>query len=136
MQISGRKQVSKSRRRIYGRSRRASSGRGDRPAVADDSPAEDLVAVSMLSVRVDNAALGIPIHRRNGLRQMLRAILTDTRLATLPAEEIGPDRAVRRLLPITDIGDTAASKLLARNDRSSCRPSTQSSTLSSHLVKR
>ncbi|MBF0689655.1 MAG: hypothetical protein IR158_18035 [Cellulomonas sp.] len=59
-------------------------GGGDRPAIADEFTAEDLVAVSMLSVEaVGNAALEILLHRRNHLCELLRHVPTDTTLGAV-----------------------------------------------------
>ncbi|NKY38147.1 DUF6308 family protein [Cellulomonas septica] len=94
-------------------------GGGDRPAIANEFTAEDLVAVSMLSVDIGgDAALEILLHRRNRLHELLRQVSTDVSLASLPADSLGADWPVRaiysELLAISGIGDTAASKLLAR----------------------
>jgi len=94
-------------------------GGGDRPSVADEFTAEDLVAVSMLSVDVSgNAAAEILIHRRNDLHDLLREIPTARRFSDVTAEEIVPEWPVWRiydeLRAIDKIGPTTASKLLAR----------------------
>ncbi len=67
-------------------------GGGDRPAIADEFTAEDLVAVSMLSVPVvGNAALEILLHRRNRLHGLLRRVPTDLTLGAVDGAEIGPE---------------------------------------------
>lgn len=94
-------------------------GGGDRPSVADEFTAEDLIAVSMLSVPVvGDAALEILVHRRNRLRELLRLIPTDTHLSEVPSDAIEPGwpawRLYAELRQIGDVGPTTASKLLAR----------------------
>lgn len=94
-------------------------GGGDRPEVADHLTAEDVVAVSMLSVTVEaDVALELLISRRDRLRTLLRRIPTGVALADLTQDEIGDDWPVRaayqQLLDIPGIGPTAATKLLAR----------------------
>ena len=94
-------------------------GSCDRPEVADEFTAEDLIAVSMLSVTVvGDAALEILATRQRRLHEMLRAIPTDVALADLPAADLGDDWPVRPLyreiLAILDVGETTACKLLAR----------------------
>lgn len=94
-------------------------GGGDQPAVADEFTAEDLVAVSMLSVQVvGRAALEVLLHRRNHLRELLRQVPTDLALADVDSERIVPEwpawRVYTELRSIEDIGPTTASKLLAR----------------------
>ena len=94
-------------------------GGGDRPQIADEFTAEDLIAVSMLSVTVvSEAALEILTTRQRRLRELLRAIPTDTVLADLPAADLGDTWPVRplyrELLSIPDVGETTACKLIAR----------------------
>lgn len=94
-------------------------GGGDRPAIADEFTAEDLMAVSMLSVEVvGNAALEILLHRRSHLRELLRQVPTNVALGAVDPAAIGPDwpawRVYTELRSIGDIGPTTASKLLAR----------------------
>lgn len=94
-------------------------GGGDRPESADRFTAEDLIAVSMLSVSVvGDAALEILETRRQRLHEMLRAIPTGVALTELNATDLGDAWAVRmlyrELLTIADIGETTATKLLAR----------------------
>ena len=84
-------------------------GGGDRPEIADRFTAEDLIAVSMLSVSVvGDAALEILETRRQRLREMLRAIPTGVALADVSAADLGDAWAVRtlygELLTIADIG--------------------------------
>jgi len=94
-------------------------GGGDRPEVADEFTAEDLVAVPMLSIPVvGDTALEILMHRRNQLHELLRQIPTDLTLAAVDPEVIGPSRPAWQtfllLRSIRDVGPTTASKLLAR----------------------
>ncbi|GCD21700.1 hypothetical protein CTKZ_32620 [Cellulomonas algicola] len=94
-------------------------GGGDRPAVADEFVAEDLVAVALLSVNIKgDAALEILERRRARLHQLLRRVPTDVALADLTVDDVGDDwplRALyRELRSIDTIGKTAATKLLAR----------------------
>lgn len=95
------------------------AGGGDRPSAADEFTADDLVAVTMLSVSVEgNAALEVLEHRRNRLRDLLRRIPTDVALADLPPDALGDDWVVRQafseLRDVPKIGTTTATKLLAR----------------------
>jgi hypothetical protein len=94
-------------------------GGGDRPAIADEFTAEDLLAVSMLSVRVvGDAALEILEIRRRKLREWLRRVPTDVAFADMTTAELGETWPVRHLYSeltsIPDIGETTATKLLAR----------------------
>jgi hypothetical protein len=95
------------------------AGGGDRPEIADHFTADDLIAVSMLSVQVvGDAALEILHTRRDRLRALLQQIPTDVALADLSTDQVGASWPVRRayveLLATADIGPTTASKLLAR----------------------
>lgn len=94
-------------------------GGGDRPGVAYEFTAEDLVAVATLAVNISGeAAIEILETRRARLHELLRAIPTDRALADLTAEEVGPAWPVRdlyrELLSVDSIGETSATKLLAR----------------------
>lgn len=94
-------------------------GGGYRPEVADVFTAEDLVAVSMLSVRVEGrAAIELLLGRSFRLTELLRAIPTDVRLGELTVDDLGdtwaPRALYRELRSIESIGPTTASKLLAR----------------------
>jgi len=94
-------------------------GGGDRPAVADEFTAEDIVAITMLGVSVPgDAAVDVLETRRARLCELLRGIPTDRALADLTTEEIGDAWAVRalyrELVSIASIGETSATKLLAR----------------------
>lgn len=94
-------------------------GGGDRPEVAKAFTAEDVVAVSMLSVQVEGRpALDLLVHRADRLNALLSTIPTDTTLASLAAAELGaswtPRVLFEELLRIPGIGATTASKLLAR----------------------
>jgi len=94
-------------------------GGGDRPHVADEFTAEDLVAVATLAVNISgDAAVEILATKQARLREILRRIPTDRALADLANEEIGSSWPVRglyrQLNSITSIGETSAAKLLAR----------------------
>jgi hypothetical protein len=94
-------------------------GGGDRPAVADQFIAEDLVAVATLAVNITgDAAIEILETRATQLRQLLQLIPTDRPLADMTTEEIGaawPVRVLyRELVSINSIGETSATKLIAR----------------------
>lgn len=95
------------------------AGGGDLPEVADQFTADDLIAVSMLSVPVvGDSALEILHTRHDRLRTLLAQVPTDVALADLAAEDIGDDwpvrAAYRELLAVPDVGATTATKLLAR----------------------
>lgn len=95
------------------------AGGGDRPEVADQFTADDLVAVSMLSVDVGGeAALRLLVTQRDRFNGLLAAIPRDEHLAELSSDEVGPGWSVRAaehaLRGIPGIGRTTASKLLAR----------------------
>lgn len=94
-------------------------GGGDRPEVANEFTADDVVAVSLLAVDIGgDAALDLLETRRSRLSGLLRAIPTDVELADLAAENLGDAWSVRaayrELLSIKRIGETSATKLLAR----------------------
>lgn len=94
-------------------------GGGDRPETADVFTAEDLVAVSMLSVRVEGgAAIELLLRRSDRLTELLRAIPAHVRLGELTVDDLGdtwaPRALYRELRTIESIGPTTASKLLAR----------------------
>ncbi|WP_421740701.1 DUF6308 family protein [Cellulomonas sp.] len=94
-------------------------GGGDRPSIADEFTAEDLIAVSMLAVEVvGDAALEVLELRRARLRELLRRVPTDVALVDLEPESLGPEWPVRalyrELIDIRLVGETAATKLLAR----------------------
>lgn len=101
-------------------------GGGDRPEIAFHFTAEDLVAVSMLSVRIDGYhALHVLHYQARELNSLLAAIppnltLTDPQAADLIAEG-GPAQALWQAIsdihprPEYDrVGPIAAGKLLAR----------------------
>ncbi len=95
------------------------AGGGDRPEVADKFTADDVVAVSLLAVDIGaDAALQLLEARRSRLSALLRDIPTTVALADLQAgdvDESWPVRAAHReLLSIPGIGETSATKLLAR----------------------
>jgi hypothetical protein len=94
-------------------------GGGDRAAVANEITAEDLVAVSMLSVYVPpRAALRILIDQRAEITAMLEQIPTDLCLGDVSAAHIVPDWPpwqLSRLLRRHDgVGPVISSKILAR----------------------
>lgn len=94
-------------------------GGGDRPEIADVLTAEDLVAVSMLSVRVDGrAALELLVHRRERLSELLAKIPTDVRLGQLAPDDLGDGWPVRALYgeisSVHGLGATITTKLMAR----------------------
>jgi hypothetical protein len=94
-------------------------GGGDRPEVADVFTAEDLVAVSMLSVRIEgHAAVELLIRRSDRLSDLLRAVPTDVSLSDLNGDDLSetwaPRAVYRELRSVGSIGPTTASKLLAR----------------------
>ncbi|GIG26993.1 DUF6308 family protein [Cellulomonas denverensis] len=85
----------------------------------DEFTADDLVAVSMLSVSIPGrAAIELLHNRRTELNALLRAVGPDRPLADLTEDEVGDGWAVRplyrALLGIPGIGETRATKLLAR----------------------
>jgi hypothetical protein len=101
-------------------------GGGDRPQIAFKFTAEDLLAVSMLSVRIDgHHALHVLHYQARELNALLAAIPPDTKLADPHAEgliaEDGPAQAlweaIRDIRPRPEddrIGPVAAGKLLTR----------------------
>ncbi len=98
---------------------RLGGGGGDRPDVANTFTSDDIVAVSMLSVPVPAAAaLQLLEARGPELSDLLAKIPTDVAFAELTADEVGdvwPVRdAYRELLAVPGIGETTATKLLAR----------------------
>lgn len=95
------------------------AGGGDRADVAHRFDADDLVAVSMLSISIPGGtALELLEHRSERLQELLEALPTDVEFADLDPEVVGsawPARALyRELTAIKDIGETAATKLMAR----------------------
>jgi len=95
------------------------SGGGDRPSVADEFTADDLVAVTMLSVTVPaRAGLEILERQRSEIRELLKQIPTDLDLASVEGDAITPEwpawRLWTRLMEINGLGSTTVSKLLAR----------------------
>jgi hypothetical protein len=94
-------------------------GGGDRPEVAQEFMAEDLVAVTMLSVKVPaQAALRILGPDRSRLSELLREIPTDRDLVDVRPSEIADDWAPwlldDALSDLTGLGRTTVSKLIAR----------------------
>ncbi|VXC05981.1 conserved hypothetical protein [Arthrobacter sp. 9V] len=103
------------------------AGGGDKKDVAHEITADDLLAVSFLSVQVTaRAAIGLLEARANEVSQLLKQIPTDLDLAAVPAHEyakvLGPQSPANqlwRLLRGSDtyrwgIGPTTASKIMAR----------------------
>jgi hypothetical protein len=101
-------------------------GGGDRPQIAFEFTAEDLLAVTMLGVRIDgHHALHVLHYQAHELNDLLAAIPPDTTLADPQAEGLIADggpaqelwRAIRDIRPPPErngIGPVAAGKLLAR----------------------
>lgn len=103
------------------------AGGGDRVEVANAITADDLLAVSFLSVPVPAPAIiGLVETRSAEARRLLEEIPTDLDLAAVTADEyetilgaLGPASKLWRLLRGTDtyrwgIGPTTASKIMAR----------------------
>lgn len=95
------------------------AGGGDRPDVANRFTAEDVVAVSMLSISIPGgAALDLLEHRDHRLQALLEDLPVDVEFADLRPNELGqgwPVRALyRELTSVRGIGETAATKLMAR----------------------
>ena len=94
-------------------------GGGDRPATAHEFTAEDLVAVTMLSVDIPPAAaLQILGPLRTRLSELLRTIPTDVDLVNVDPAEIDaswqPWVLFEVLGGLKGVGRTTATKLLAR----------------------
>ena len=94
-------------------------GGGDRPSVKNEFTAEDLAAVTLLSVRVPGgSALEILEDRRSYLSELLTEIPTDQHLEDVDPAQIVPSWAPWRLetelLSIDGLGPTTVSKLIAR----------------------
>ena len=94
-------------------------GGGDRPEVANVVTAEDLIALSLLSVPVNGeAALYLLEKKSHEISDLLAELPTDTDLADLAPEELGdawPARALWRIVRrASDFGPVRTSKLLAR----------------------
>ena len=95
------------------------AGGGDRAETANEFTSDDIVAVSTLAVDIGgDAALELLVSRRSRLTALLQDIPTGVVLADLTADDIGdewPVRAVyQELMSIPRIGETSATKLLAR----------------------
>ena len=94
-------------------------GGGDRPEVANVVTAEDLLALSLLSVEVrGDAALYLLEVKASEISALLKELPTDRDLADLSADEIGDDWAARELwraiYSAKGFGPVFTSKLLAR----------------------
>lgn len=95
------------------------AGGGDRAETVNTFTADDLVAVSLLSVAVPGrAALEILDRRSAALNDALAAVRPDVEFAALTPADLGPEWPVRslyfQLREIHGIGETVATKLLAR----------------------
>jgi len=95
------------------------AGGGDREVTANEIVAEDLVAVTMLSVQVPpRAALSILTDQREQISGLLSQIPTDLSLVDVPVEDITPDwppwQLSRLLRRHTAVGPVISSKILAR----------------------
>lgn len=95
------------------------AGGGDRPSVANSFTADDLVAVTTLGVALSgDAAVALLEARASEFSALLCEIPTDRRFTDLAPEELGDDWAVRsayrRLVTLPGVGQTKATKLLAR----------------------
>ncbi|WP_051420892.1 DUF6308 family protein [Paenarthrobacter nicotinovorans] len=103
------------------------AGGGDRPEVANVITADDVLAVSFLSVQVPApAAIGLIESRANEVSELLGQIPTNLDLASVSSDEYdhylgprSPANTLWRLLRGSDtyrwgIGPTTASKIMAR----------------------
>jgi hypothetical protein len=92
------------------------SAGGDRPEVADKFVADDLVAVSLLSVNVPaRAALYLLNDPSGSLRSALRMIPTDVELVDAEDSHLAAaDQLWYQLRSLHDVGRTTTSKLAAR----------------------
>lgn len=94
-------------------------GGGDRPSVAFEYTAEDLIAVTMLAVEIRRVvALHILVTDRNHLSELLRQIPTDLDLVDVDPAVVTPDwpawRLYESLLAVHHLGRTTVTKLIAR----------------------
>lgn len=94
-------------------------GGGDRLAVANEFTAEDLLAVSLLSVHVPGpAALAILEDQRELFSRLLRESPVERHLVDIEPEEIvrswAPWQLESELLSVRGLGPTTVSKLIAR----------------------
>ena len=95
------------------------AGGGDRPEVAGRFTADDIVAVSLLSVRIPGRAVLALLDGQAGeLNALLSPIPAGLDLWEAPEEAVAPDspadRLFRRLDSLPGIGWVTAGKLLAR----------------------
>jgi hypothetical protein len=94
-------------------------GGGDRPAVANTFTADDLVAVTTLGVTLSgDAAIALLETRSSEFSELLGPITVERAFAELTFDDIGEDWAVRAayrsLITLPGVGQTKATKLLAR----------------------
>jgi hypothetical protein len=94
-------------------------GGGDRPSVAYEFTAEDILALTMLSIDVPPlTTLQILGPQRATLSALLRLIRTDVDFVDVEPAEIGPDwapwRLWSKLMELDGIGWVTAGKLIAR----------------------
>lgn len=95
------------------------AGRGDRPESVNTFTADDVVALSLLSIALPGSAvLEILEGQAATLAEGLADIPADVELVDLDPADLGPTWPVRalykQLMGIHGIGETAATKLLAR----------------------
>ena len=94
-------------------------GGGDRPEIANTFTAEDIVAVSLLSVNIPgNAALAILEEHAEELNEHLSHLPVGVDLWAAPRQVVKPgshaDQLWQLLVEISDIGWVTAGKLMAR----------------------
>lgn len=95
------------------------AGGGDRPEVANRFTSDDIVAVSMLSVRIPGrAALRINETQQDELTRLLSEIPTNVELAASPESLVASgshaDQLWHRLVELPGVEWVTASKLMAR----------------------
>lgn len=94
-------------------------GGGDRPAIAFEYTAEDLIAVTMLSVEIRReVALHILVANQDRLSELLRKVPTDLDLVDVDPAGITPEwpawRLYHWLIAVPHLGRTTVTKLIAR----------------------